>query len=131
MADEPLEGVVLPSRSNQDVKPPRLAKDDPRKGKRNINVTRRVQELGVDPIEILALVAAGDNDALNTDEQIRIFERRAAATELLGYMAPKMKAKEHVDTEEEFKPVLEYAPKRGEKAQQRLETLGEMDTNDD
>lgn len=129
MPEQPLEGVVMPSMSNQDAAPPRLSRTDPKKG-RNINVSRRVQELGVDPIEVLALIAAGDKDGLNVEEDIRVFEMRLAASELLGYMAPKMKAKEHVDTEEEFKPILEYAPKRGEEAQKRLQTLGEIDDDD-
>jgi len=131
MSEQPLEGVVMPSMSNQDASPPRLSREENKRGVKNINVTRRVSELGVDPIEVLALIAAGDADGLNVEEDIRVFERRAAATELLSYMAPKMKAKEHVDTEEEFKPILEYAPKRGENAQKRLETLGEIDDNDD
>lgn len=130
MAVDPLEGEILPSSSNADVRPPKLSREDPKKGSRSINVSRRVQELGADPIEILAYIAMGDNASLGTDEEIRIFERRAASTELLSYMAPKQKAKEFVDTEEEFTPILEYAPKRGEKAQKRLEILGEMDNDD-
>lgn len=130
MADDILEGVVLPSMSNQDASPPKLSRQENKRGVKNINVTRRVAELGVDPIEVLALITAGDADGLGVQEDIRVFERRAAASELLSYMVPKLKAKEHVDTEEEFKPILEYAPKRGEVAQKRLETLGEIDNDD-
>lgn len=127
MEDTPLEGVVLPSVSNQDASPPRLSREDNKKGVKNINVTRRVAEMGVDPIAVLAHIAVGDKDGLGVEEDIRVFERRAAATELLSYMVPKLKAKEHVDTEEEFKPILHYAPKRGE----QVSRIEPGDTDDD
>lgn len=130
MSEQPLEGVVMPSISNQDASPPKLSREENKRGVKNINVTRRVAELGVDPIQVLALIAAGDSDGLNVEEDVRVFERRAAASELLSYMVPKLKAKEHVDTEEEFKPILEYAPKRGEQAQRRLDALGDIDDDD-
>lgn len=127
--DKILEGSILPASSETRASPPKLVREDPKKGVRNINVTRICAEMDFNPVETLVHIARFDKDALGTNEEIRVFEARAAASELLSYQAPKLKAKEYVDTEEEFKPVLEYAPKRGE--QKRLETLGEIDNDDD
>lgn len=80
----------------------------------DINVRRRVAELGCNPIDTLIYISLGDKDSLGVEEEIRVFERRAAAQELLSYLLPKIKAKDAEVSEEDMpKPIPEYVLKRG------------------
>ena len=44
---------------------------------KSVNVSQRMQELNFRAEDILIHIAAGNSAALGTDEEIRIFERRA------------------------------------------------------
>jgi predicted RNA binding protein with dsRBD fold (UPF0201 family) len=94
-----------------------------------INVSARLKALKCDPVEIMAAIAMGDSRKLGTDETIRIFERRMAAQELMGYIAPKLAAKQHEDTDQvETIPV--FVPKRGDLVPQDV-LSGEFEELDD
>jgi hypothetical protein len=84
-----------------------------------LSISARLKALNCDPVEILAAIAMGDNVKLNSSENVRIFERRMAAQELLSYVAPKLAAKRvEDDTEVETIPV--FIPKRGDLVPQPL-----------
>jgi hypothetical protein len=111
MTDETLEGEVMTRSPMDRVSTPSLDNSDGQP--RSLSVIRRLYEMNYNPADTLIHIAMGNSEALGTDEEIRVFERRAAATELLSYATPKVKAKEHIDTEEVIKPVLQFAPRRG------------------
>ena len=74
-----------------------------RKGKPN--VTKICEEMGYSPVETLMYIAMGDKEALGTDEDIRIFERRSAAQTLMPYYTAPFKAKEYVDDTSELEEI--------------------------
>jgi len=115
-----LEGELLPA--DDGVLPPKLASNDPKRGSRNINVSRRIAELGFNPVDILVHVARGDKEALETEEDIRVFDRRAAASELLSYTTAKPK---EAPDEEQLGIIPEFIPKRG------IEFLKDREDDDD
>ena len=113
MTDESLEGEVVSMSPRDRVGTPSLDMNAGDGAPRSLNVIRRLYEFNYNPADTLIHIAMGNSEALGTDEDIRVFERRAAATELLSYATPKVKAKEFIDTEEVVKPILQFAPRRG------------------
>lgn len=68
------------------------------KNKVNLNAQERAEELGVDPLEILLMIAKGDVEGLGYDKDsmgISLDLRMKAAQEVMQYILPKRKAVEH------------------------------------
>lgn len=110
MSKTVLEGELLSAIKDGGAAPPRLSTAEPRRGSKNINVSRRIAELGFNPVDIMTYIAMGNNAALGTDEEIRVFDRLRSATELLSYVA--VKPKETVE-DEHLGFIPEFIPKRG------------------
>jgi len=67
----------------------------PKTGAARAAIREKLQEMGCDPIEILARIAMGKD----IDGRIpELSDIKDAAKELANYIAPKLKAIEHVDT---------------------------------
>jgi hypothetical protein len=60
--------------------------------RRTVKVQEKLEELGCDPIELLAFIAMAD---ARLKEVPDLNQRLAAAKELASYIAPKLKAIEH------------------------------------
>lgn len=96
---------------------------------RDLNVTKRACQLGINPIDTLLLIVAGDHAALGSEEPVRIHEMRQAASSLMEYIQPKLKAAEAEEDIEKLKPLPLFAPKRGQKERSLEHKEKEPDDN--
>ena len=60
-------------------------------------VRAMLADMGCDPFEILAHIAMGNLEWLGIADPVDIGHRRAAASDLAQYIAPKLKSIEHVE----------------------------------
>lgn len=105
-----LEGELLSAVKDDGIAPPLVLKKKNKIENKNLNVTRRISELGFNPVDIMVMIAQGDSDGLGTTEEVRVFDRLRSASELLSYVA--VKPREAVD-EEQLGFIPEFIPKRG------------------
>lgn len=66
-------------------------------GKARERVRALLEDLGCDPFAILAHIAMGHAKHLGLDQAIEVGDMKDAAKELANYLAPKLRAIEHVD----------------------------------
>lgn len=66
-------------------------------GKDRARVKALLEAVDCEPFTILAHIAMGHAAELGLDEPIGVSDRKDAAKELANYLAPKLKAIEHVD----------------------------------
>lgn len=66
-------------------------------GKARERVKALLEGMGCDPFAILAHIAMGHAVELGLDEAIEVGDMKDAAKELANYLAPKLRAIEHVD----------------------------------
>lgn len=126
IADEKKRRVAAIKRDNK-----RVANMKPKTIKeRQINIQERLEQLGCDHIAVLAYITMGDNKSLGTEEKIRIYERRAAATTLASFTTPTLKAIEP-KIEETITEIPVYVPKRGDLAGTKPEGLPSPEEDDD
>lgn len=99
---------------------------------RDLNVTKRVCELGHNPIDVLVAIASNDRESLGMtpEENVRVHDRKVAAEVLLSYIAPKMKAVEPEEDFEKIKPLPIFAPQRGVESRKDRERI-EYDNGED
>lgn len=72
-----------------------------------------LERMRCNPIEILAHIAMGNNHALGVEEEVRVIERRLAASELASYTTAKIKPKDLIEDDVEVKSIPIFIPKRG------------------
>ena len=66
-------------------------------GKDRSRIKALLDDMHCDPFVILAHIALGNATELNLDAPIEVGDRKDAAKELANYLAPKLRAIEHVD----------------------------------
>ncbi len=83
------------------------------KKRTRVNVTKKIAELGFDPVEVLVHIAGGNTKALKLDKEISAHTRLTAATALLSYVAPTIKPVDYENPDESIKQIPIYVPSRG------------------
>lgn len=83
------------------------------KKNQRINVSKTLNEMGANPVEVLIHIMRGDNEALKVTKEISTHERNSAAQTLLGYVAPTIKPVEYDNPDEAIKQIPTFVPSRG------------------
>ncbi len=62
------------------------------KGRRTEDIEHMLERLGCNPLEVLAMIAMNDKKGLGEEKDIAIALRQKAASDLMPYIAPKLRS---------------------------------------
>ena len=62
------------------------------RNKRTEDIEEMLERLGCNPLEVLAMIAINDKDSLGEEKNIPIALRQKAASDLMPYIAPKLRS---------------------------------------
>ena len=62
------------------------------KGRRTEDIETMLERLGCNPLEVLAMIAINDKKGLGEEKDIAIALRQRAASDLMPYIAPKLRS---------------------------------------
>ena len=62
------------------------------KGRRTEDIEAMLERLGCNPLEVLAMIAINDKKGLGEEQDISITLRQRAASDLMPYIAPKLRS---------------------------------------
>ena len=62
------------------------------RNKRTEDIEQMLERLGCNPLEVLAMIAINDKDGLGEEQDISIALRQKAASDLMPYIAPKLRS---------------------------------------
>ena len=90
------------------------------KGSRNRRtevIEDMLERLGCNPLEVLAMIATNDKDGLGEEKNIAIALRQKAASDLMPYIAPKLRSSqvEVTGSREDQRLAVQLSPELAEK----------------